>query len=238
MKKLEEETQHPNILDRNRAILLSRDLLNLNDWVLLAIKSSKLTDQRAIPGDSDELVTVTVVGPNEKVLMDMLIRPDGAVSSELLQLHGCNQVQASKAPLFAEVHKILNAGFRKTRVLCYKPARAKEILNTLCKKEKLSPLEASYIDVQLVYSRFIGEKESETAAGYKAQPLPRKHDSSEAGVGSLSECKHVLHLLQEMAGSDQHYDSAVAFSKGWSATFYKPKHGPADKIKELLGLGE
>ncbi len=228
---------HPNIIDRNRAILLCRDLLSVNDWVILAIKTSRQLEHRVIPGDAEELVTVSVLGPNDKVLMDMLIRPDGAVNSELLHTHGSNQVKASNAPSFAEVHKILNAGFRKTRVLCFHPNKIKETLSTLCQREKLPALEGSFVDVQLVYSRFVGAKESDTAVSYIQQDLG-KHDCSRAGVPAIAECRHILHLLQEMAASDQQYDSATAFNKGWSATFYKPKHGPAEKLKELLGLGE
>lgn len=242
MRKIEntekEGKQHPNMLDRNRAILLARDLLSINDWVLIAVKVSRLTGQRAIPGDASELVSITVIGPGEKVLLDMLVRPDGAVSSELLSMHGCTQAQAFNAPVFAELHKILNAGFRKTRVLAFNPTRVKDVLNELCKREKLAPLEGTFVDLQLMYTRFVGEKESDTAAGYKRQTLHPSKDSSQIHVAGLTECKYVLSLLNEMAGSSQSYDMATAFNKGWSAAFYKPKAGPAEKIKEMLGLSD
>lgn len=228
---------HPNSIDRNRAILLCRDLMSVNDWVIIAIKTSRQIEHRVIPGDAEELITVSVMGPGERVLMDMLIRPDGAVNNELLHAHGCNQVKASNAPNFAEVHKILNAGFRKTRVLCFAPNKIKETLSSLCQKEKLAPLEGSFVDVQLVYSRFVGQKQSETSVAYVPQELG-KFDCSKTGVQAITECKHIHELVQEMASSDQQYDSATAFNKGWSATFYKPKHGPAEKLKELLGLGD
>ena len=240
MKKIEKEPQpqHPNMLDRNRAILLARDLLNLKDWVILAIKVSRMIEQRPLPGDASELVSIAVIGPGEKVLMDMLIRPDGAVSSELLALHGCTQAQAFNAPVFAEVHKILSAGFRKTRVLSFNPTKTKDTLAELCKREKLEALDGSFLDLQLMYTRFVGEKENPSDPGYKRQVLHPSKDSSQLHVTPLTECKHVLALLNEMAGSSQSYDMATAFNKGWSAAFYRPKPGPADKIKEMLGLSD
>lgn len=225
-----------NSLDRNRSILLSRDLLTMNDWVALAVKSSRIGDSqvRILPGDATELISIGVIASNQKVLMDVLVRPDGAINSDLLKLHGCDPAHAFNAPVFSEIYKILKAGFARSRVLCYKVSAVQELLNRLCVREKLAPLQGRFIDVQTEYSRFLGEP-SQTAS-YKVQLLPEENDCSRPAVSTLSECSHIISCVQEMAGSSQTMDTATVFDKNWSAAFYKPKMGPAEKIKELLGL--
>jgi hypothetical protein len=226
--------EHPNPLDRNRSILLSRDLLQMKDWVALAIKRSSIKDARVIPGDARELISVGVMAANQRILLDVLVRPDGAVNSDLLKLHGCDPAHAFNAPTFPEVYKILKAGFSRSRVLCYKVEAVQEELNQLCRQEKLPALHAEFIDVQQEYSRFVGQ--SSLKSGYKLQSLPDENDCSSPGISTLSECAAVISAVQEMAASSQTINSATAFDKNWSAAFFKPKMGPAEKIKEILGL--
>lgn len=225
---------HPNPLDRNRSILLSRDLLEINDWVALAVKTSSIKDGRVIPGDATRLISIGVLGPNQKVLLDVLVRPDGAVNSDLLKLHGCDPAHAFNAPSFLEIYKILKAGFSRSRVLCYKVASVQSELKRLCALEKLPELQGRFVDVQSEYSRFVGQKALD--GSYKSQHLPEENDCSNPAVSTLSECAAVISALHEMAASSQSRDSATAFDKNWSAAFYKPKMGPAEKIKEILGL--
>lgn len=238
MKKQDEaqSIQHPNPLDRNRAILLSRDLLSVKDWVIIAAKCSKVEGRRVYPGDAAELTSISVLGPDERVLMDVMVRPSGAVNNELLRLHGSDQAHVFNAPSFKEVHRILSAGFAKTRVVSYQPAKIKEILFNLCKQEKLPSLQASFIDLQYEYSRFLGEMNPDKS--YVFQKLPSAYDCSQPAISPLLECRQLYILLQSIAASSQILDTANKFDKNWSAAFYKPKLGPAEKIKGLLGLGD
>lgn len=236
MKHLEDMTEnHPNPLDRNRVILLCRDLLVINDWIILACKMSSLAGKIA-PGDASELLSIAVLGSGERILLDVVVRPDGAVSSGLLKMHGCKSAHVFNAPAFTELHKVLHAGFAKTRVLCWSPAKVKSFLDRITSQENLPELKAEYIDFQAEFSAFVGEK-GNSESGYKMQALPRKSDSSCVGVPPLAECKLLLKLVQSMAGSSQHTDSAI-IDKKWSAAFYKPKLGPTEKIKEMLGIQE
>lgn len=237
MKNLEfSPPSHPNPLDRNRSILLCRDLLVMNDWVILSCKQSKLQSQRALPGDAQELISIAVLGPGERVLMDVLVRPDGAVNSELLKLHGCDPKHAFNAPFFNEVHKILNAGFARSRVLCYNAQKASSILAQLCTQEKQPKLNVNLTDIQVEYSRFVGE--TSASAAYVSQPLPQDYDSNTPSVTALNECRQILSYVHLMAGSSQITDSAPVWNKSWSAAFYKPKFGPTETIKGLLGIAD
>ncbi|MBX9720718.1 MAG: hypothetical protein K2X81_04940, partial [Candidatus Obscuribacterales bacterium] len=110
-------------------------------------------------------------------------------------------------------------------------------LAKLCKQEKLPELSASFDDAQAEYSLFVGEVEPDIHR-YKTQKLPREFDSDVEGVTPLLECAKVHEYLKEIAAGHQTFDSASTFNKNWSAAFYKPKMGPAEKLKEMLGLND
>jgi hypothetical protein len=235
MKNSEDKSEHPNRLDRNRAILLGRDLLEMNDWVILSCKESTLQGG-AQPGDATHLVSISVIGPGDRALMDVLVRPNGAVNSELLKLHGCDSAHTFNAPPFSGVHKILQAGFARTRVIAWNPEKVKSALSRLCESTELPALSTVYLDLQTHYTAFVGEIDPySNGAAYKKVTLPPQTDCSTAGVTPLTESRYLLTLIQEMAASSQNTEAA-AFDKNWSAAFYKPKLGPTQKLKELLGL--
>ncbi len=243
MKNLEENRNHPSPLDRNRAILLARDLLNLNDWVILAIKQSK-EPGRLIPGDAKELISFAVMGPGQKLLMDMLVKPDGAVSNDLLRVHGARANQVFNAPSFRDIYKIIQAGFKRTRVLTFNTERIKRLLDQLTKQEKFENLNADFVDLGQEYSRYLGVQSEEkqnparSVPAYKGVQIPAGFDSSKPRVSAVNECKYLFSLLHAMAGSSQSLDSALTFNKNWSAAFYKPKVGPTEMIREILGISE
>lgn len=58
------ETDHPNPIDRNRAILWARDLMQFREWVVLAIKISRT--ERASADECNELISIGVLGPDNK----------------------------------------------------------------------------------------------------------------------------------------------------------------------------
>jgi hypothetical protein len=234
MKNIEDISSQPHRLERNRAILLSRDLLNVKDWVILSCKTSEMSGE-SLPGDAAELCSFAALGPGGRELLDVLVRPDGAVSSEQLKIHGCDSAHVFDAPEFANVHKILKAGFARTRVICWNPSVMKATLLKLCRQFQLSELQANFVDLQTHYSSFVGEPATED--GYRQQSLPSQINADCPGVAPLCECRGLFDLLQEMAGSSQSSES-VSFNKNWSAAFYRPKLAAAQKLKEMLGLND
>jgi hypothetical protein len=237
MKQFEGKSSgQPEWFDRNRSILLSRDLLNLSDWVILSCKASRLSGRKSDPGDAVELVSLAVIGPGGRGLLDVLVRPDGGVSSELMKVHGCDAAHVFNAPEFQEVHKILQSGFARTRVVCWSPEIVKATLSRLCRLSGLPALQPQFVDLQEQFSAFVGEK-TEPGKGYKRQSLPKESDSRNPGVPPLAECKCIHSLVEMMAGSSQ-FSNEAAFNKNWSAAFYRPKLGPTEKLKELLGLSD
>lgn len=235
MKNLEETaSDHPHPIDRNRAILWARDLVEFPDWVILACKVSRV-DFRSVPrGDCTKLVSFAVLGPNDNVLLDVVLRPQGAVSTELLKMHGCDQPQVFKAPYFEHAHKIMQAGFAKTRVVCWRPAEVQEILDELCRDHSLAKLKGNFYSAQTEYSRYVGQ----IADGYLMQAIPDGASSNNPGVAPLTECRKISETIRHMAASSQVNDSALTFNKNWSAAFFRPKPSPTSKIREILGFPE
>ncbi|MBX9688655.1 MAG: hypothetical protein K2X27_18245 [Candidatus Obscuribacterales bacterium] len=226
---------HPVPLDRNRSILLARDLLEINDFVILAIKQSRPAAEHLHADEAQVLTSICVTAAEERILLDVLVRPDKAVSSELLKIHGCDSAHTFTAPTFAEIYKILEAGFARSRVVCFDSHRVRRLLSALCIQEALPELNAKFVDLQTSFTKFVGEQANGT---YKTQILPKSFDCREAGITALSECRIIWTLLKEMAASSQINDSARTFNKSWSSAFYKPKSGPAEKIREILGLSD
>lgn len=236
MKNLDQSAvAHPHPVERNRAILEARDLIEINDWVIMSCKRSRLSGGRHVPGDAVELFSLAVLAPDGRILMDLLVRPDGALNSDLLKLHGCDSARTFNAPYFSSVHQILTKGFAQARVLCFQPLLLNETLNELCSQEKLPMLAPRLIDLQELLSRFTGSVD-QSGSAYQMQSLPEQADCGKPAVPALAQCRYLLSLVKEIASSSQILDSAATFDKNWSAAFYKPRLGAAEKIKEMLGI--
>ena len=236
MKNLDESVEaHPNPIDRNRAILWARDLMQFPDWIVLSVKTTRQSE-RTSPDECAKIVSIGVLGPHDNILLDVLVRPVGAVSNELLRMHGCEPARAFKAPSFEDSHKILAAGFAKTRILCWSPSRTQQALDSLCAEYKLPELKGRWISVQSEYSKFVGELENQ--AGYLMQRVPNSASSEFEGISTITECKKISEVVRKIAASSQVSDSALTFNKNWSAAFFRPKLNPTSKIREILGLPE
>lgn len=222
------------ILDRNKAILQARDLLEIPEWVIF---SSQITSFPTSDSDcAPDLITVTVFSPERKVLLDACVQPSGAVTTQMLRQHGIDQSTLMRAvtesALLNAVRKICD----KKTILCWDmPLQVRNLAIIAARAGQHSP-PLRTISVQSCYSRYIGE---ELAPGsYKNQPLPGGSCDEAESVTPLKECENLIELLFVMAGSSQFIDSAQVLNKNWSATFYKPKLGPAQKIKSFFGIGE
>lgn len=231
MKNIIENDEHPNPMDRNRAILWARDLLQFKEWVLISVKVSRL--KTVSIDECSELISIGVVGPENNALLDVLVRPNKAVSTELLKIHGCDQGKAFEAPTFDAIYKILNAGMSKTPVVAWAPHQVQAILDQLCKANGLPNLNARWMNAQVEYSKFVGELED--TGGYYMRPVPRSANPLPESP-TLAECQQILEVVHAIAASSQISDSALTFNKNWSAAFYKPRLGPTARIREILGF--
>ncbi len=225
------ETGHPNPIDRNKAILWARDLLQFPEWVILAVKVSR--SNRTSVDECNELVSIAVIGPENNVLLDVLVRPDKAVSNDLLKAHGCDQARAFSSPSFEAIHKILEAGFAKTPVVVWAPSRLQQTLDHLCAVSHLPELRARFISAQAEYSKYVGDELPQ--GGYEMKQIPDVVGSTEP-PSAVSECRKIAEVIAHMAASSQISASALTFNKNWSAAFYRPKIGPTAKIREILGF--
>lgn len=221
---------HPNPIDRNRAILWARDLMQFPEWVVLTIKVSRA--QRCAADECNELISIGVIGPENNALLDVLVRPNKAVSNELLKAHGCDQAKAFNSPSFEAIHKILEAGFAKTPVIVWSPAKVQETLDRLCALSSMPQLRARWICAQTEYSKYVGDENPQ--GGYEMKLLP--DSPSNEYTPTVSECRKIVEVISHMAASSQISASALTFNKNWSAAFYRPKVGPTARIREILGF--
>ena len=228
---MENIPSHPNSIDRNRSILWARDLMQFPEWVVLAIKVSR--SAKTSHDECNELISIGVLGPENNVLLDVLVRPNKAVSNELLKTHGCDQARAFSSPSFEAIHRILEAGFSKTPVIVWAPAAAQQTLDHLCAVSHLPELKAKWFSAQAEYSKYVGDELHQ--GGYEMKKLPEDGTGPESDT-PIGQCKKILEVIAHMAASSQISASALTFNKNWSAAFYRPKLGPTAKIREILGF--
>ncbi len=225
------ETDHPNPIDRNRAILWARDLMQFREWVVLAIKISRT--ERASADECNELISIGVLGPDNNLLLDVLVRPNKAVNNDLLKKHGCDQARAFSSPSFEAIHRILEAGFAKTPVIAWAPNRLQQTLDHLCAVSHLPELRAKWIGAQSEYAKYVGDELPQ--GGYDMKEIPDGAGCADE-ASTIYECRKITEVIAHMAASSQISASALTFNKNWSAAFYRPKLGPTAKIREILGF--
>lgn len=222
------------ILDRNKAILQTRNLLEIPNWVIF---SSQVTSFTEVQFDSPlELISVTIFTPDRKILLDSCVRPSGAVPVQVLRKHGIDQATLSRAVTESSLLESVRLACDKKDVLCWDMSLQVRNLAIIATRAGQSPPFLRTQSIQSCFARFKGE---ELAPGiYKNPKLPGGSCDESEAVTPHKECENIIELIYDIAGTSQFLDSAQVMNKNWSATFYKPKLGPAQKIKSFFGLGE
>ncbi len=224
-------------LDRNKAILQARNLLEIPDWVIF---SSQVTTFSLGDIESSEcapeLVSVTIFSPDRKTLLDSFVRPSGAVTTDMLRQHGTDQATLMNSVTASSLMESVTKLCEKRDVLCWDlPLQVRNLGLVAARARQTAPFLRA-VSIQSCYARFVGE---ELAPGsYKNQPLPGGSCDEEESVTPLKECENIVELIYMMAGSSQLSDSAQVMNKNWSSAFYKPKLGAAQKIRSFLGFSE
>ncbi len=221
------------LLDRNKAILQTRDLLEIPDWVIF---SSQVTTFGLADECAPELISVTIFSPDRKILLDSCVRPSGAVTTEMLRKHRVDQATLMRAVTESSLIESVRKLCDKKDVLCWDMPLQVRNLGLIAARAGQSAPFLRAVSMQSCYARFIGEELS--PGSYKNQPLPGGSCDETESVTPLKECENIVELIYTMAGTSQFLDSAQVLNKNWSATFYKPKLGPAQKIKSFFGIGE
>jgi hypothetical protein len=220
------------VLDRNKAILQTRNLLEIPNWVIF---SSQVTTFSSARDCASELVSVAIYSPEHKVLLDSCVRPAGTVTTEMLRQHGTNPSRLMQSMTVDQLFDRIKQICGKKQVLCWDLPLQVRNLSLIASLAGLPSPGLHALSIQMCYAHFVGEELS--PGNYKLQALPGGSCADEESILPLTECENMINLISLVARSSQISDSAV-FNKKWSAAFYKPKLGAAQKIKSFFGIGE
>lgn len=223
-------------LERNKAIIQARNLLEIPEWVIF---SSQVTTIEAPPGSAEQsssLVSVSIMTPGRKILLDSCMRPTGEVTGEMLRRHGTNQAKLRQSVPAESLLDSITALCEKRDVLCWDLPLQVRNLNVIASEAgKASPFLRA-VSLQSCYARFVGEQLG--PATFKIQPLPGGSCSEKEDISALKECENIIELVYTIAGSSQISEAAEVVNRNWSSAFYKPKVGAAQKIRSFFGLTE
>lgn len=221
-------------LERNKAIIQARNLLEIPKWVIF---SSQVTVfEGAGPEQASHLISVSIMTPGRKLLLDSFMSPSGEVTTEMLASHGTNQMKLTRAVSADSMLESIRTICEKRDVLCWDlPLQVRNLSMIASLAGKSSPF-LQAVSMQSLYAKFVGEELS--PATFKLQPLPGGSCIENEDITALKECENVIELIYTMAGSSQLSEAAEVVNRNWSSAFYKPKVGAAQKIKSFFGLSE
>ncbi|HNG18080.1 MAG TPA: hypothetical protein PKN86_16395 [Candidatus Obscuribacter sp.] len=221
---------HPNSIDRNKAIVWSRYLIDSSDWLLFATKVTYLHADRAYQGlEQPKLVSLAVLTPEGKVVFEALLRAEEMVHNQVIAQHGLEQSVVFNARPFSEIAMQLTRLLEGKQVLSWDLSSVQILFDELCVEYGQPPLVFSGHSLRDEYARFVGEVDA-GGKNYKLQELKTN------GPSAVAQCRALLDTLYRMASSSQKTNNAETGNLGWTGQFYKPKLSPRDKIKDFLGF--
>lgn len=224
MQDKQSRTQHPNPKDRNRSIIWARFAADSTEWVILSLRATSVICE----GIEQPLVSLSLLGPGGKVLMETLIKTSEFSAREALEGHGIDYSVLMKARNYQDAIAEIKLHVERKQVFCWDAVETRQILMRVAAANKAEILSLPFISVSEEYGRFIGK----LIPGTSSYELPALKEEKSA----RDMAKNVLHVIMEMAGSNQYMDSASASPMGWTGEFYRPKATPAEKIKGLFGI--
>ena len=229
-----EAKQSARTRERNKAILQARNLLEIPDWLIFSSQITSFSDSQA---DCPlQLVSVAIMAPNRQVLLDACICPSGRATAAMLRRHGTNQMKLSDAVSAASLLGAIADLCDKRDVLCWDLPLQVRNLGVIATLAAQAPPPLRTVSVQACFAGFVSDETDD--ATFKMQPLPGGSCVDNEEVSAPKECQNIVELIYMMAGSSQVSESATVLNKNWSATFYKPKQGPAQKLKSFFGFVE
>lgn len=218
---------HPNPMDRNRSIMWARYHIDSDDWILLSMKVTRRDDEAGKSRPS--IVSIAVTDHSGKAMYEAMVRSAEIVSNEEIALHGVNQSVVFNAKPYSEVRESLLKLLAHKALVTWDSDYIQKTFNELDSINGFAATHWKADSAAREFARFVGER-SNPSATYVSQPLPLP------GVSASDECRSIVNLIKEMAGSSQVSDQVASGKPGWTAEFYKPRVNTADKIKGFFGL--
>lgn len=221
---------HPNILDRNKAIIWSRYLIDSSDWLIFASKVTYLNSDQAERGlAAPKLISMALLTPAGKVVFESMLKTDHIVPAEMLAEHGLHQTVVFNAKCFADISMQLARMTDGKQILTWDLANVQILFDELCVEYAQPPMVFTGHSLKDEYARFAGEVDN-GGRNYKLQEL---HPANKSAV---AECRAVLEVIYQMASSSQSSNTASTGNQGWTGEFYKPKISIEEKVKGFLGF--
>lgn len=214
--------EHPNPVDRNRSILWARYLVDSENWVTMSTKVTKNAD------DDKPIVSISVLDSTGKVAYEALIKPEGIVSSEVIQEHHLETSTLFNAQPYPVIRESLVLLLSRKDVYSWDFDVQRKLFESLDKQYNLAPHEWRGNSVSHQYARYLGKTRGEQP-GYLMPSL------KSSGVSAQAESETVRKLIIKMASTSQYSDPMASGKPGWTAEFYRPKISASEKLKSLFG---
>lgn len=183
--------------DRQLAAKWAYDLLQRNDWCVID------TETTGLSGDA-EIVQLAVVGADESVLLQTLVKPTVPIDPKAAAVHGITEQALLNAPRFDAVLVPLLQAVGHRDVLIYnaefdlrlirqsvKPYGMQLAFPTSDRRQCRVFLNGGSIHCAMLwYSQYVGERKG---MSYKWQKLPSGDHSA------VGDCKAVIKVIKDMA---------------------------------------
>lgn len=188
----ERRFQEMLVRDRDKQIRWARSLLERTDWVVI---DTETTGLESIIG---EVVSVAIMDPNGRVLLDTLIKPSKSIPDHITEINGLTDAIVADAPSFMEVFPQICNLLANRFVVAYNAGFDKSMLQGNCVRCKLSqdilPPWEKWIDVMEPFAAYCGSWH-EYYGNYTWQSLPKGNHQA------AGDCLAVLELIRDMAAS-------------------------------------
>ncbi|HEX5504885.1 MAG TPA: exonuclease domain-containing protein [Thermomicrobiales bacterium] len=171
----------------------ARDLFARDDWALLDTETTGLDG-------AAEVIDVAVLDRHGRVLLDTLVRPQGAISRGAAAVNHLAAGDVADAPTFPEVWPALLAALRGRALLAYNVSFDERLLRQTAQRYGLRLPAVPTECVMRAYARFWGEPGR--GKGARAQSLDRACAQQGLPPGThraLGDCRATWALLRAMA---------------------------------------
>jgi hypothetical protein len=220
---------HPVHLDRNKAIIWARYLIDSPDWLIFATRVTRLNPEAGPLASPVKLLSLSLLTPSGKVVFEAMLKPQEMIASALINEHGLDQAVVFNAQPFSDIVLKMGQLVRGKQILAWDLNGQQGLFDQLCVQFNESFLPFAGYSLRPEYARYLGEFDPKTGA-YKSQALPN------SGASATAECRAILNTLTNMAATSQTRDTAQTGHQNWTAELYRPKINATEKIKDFLGL--
>jgi len=220
---------HPVQLDRNKAIIWARYLIDSPDWLIFASRVTRLNGEPGPLSNPVKLLSLSLLTPSGKVIFEAMLKPQDMIPANLISEHGLEYPVVFNAMPFFEILLKVSKLVEGKQILAWDLNAQQNLFDELCTQFAQPTLAFTGYSLRPEYARFVADFDPKTGA-YKPQPL------SHSGSSATEECRAMLNTLTTMASTSQTRDTAAVGNQAWTAELYKPKINATDKIKDFLGL--